>query len=190
MTDPAQFPHSARYDTSQLHSCGEDVFISANVEIRRPQLVQVGSHVAIDSGFYLTTAAHIGDHVHLAPYLTVIGGPQSCFVAEDFVGVGAGSRFVCGSDNFMGDDGIPGLVPDEYRGSLNLTTIRCCRFVVLGTNTVVMPGVTLGEGSITGACSLVTKDTEPWTVNIGVPARPVKVRPRDIILEYAKRMGY
>ena len=53
-----------------------------------------------------------------------------------------------------------------------------------------MPDVTIGEGSVIGACSLVTKDTEPWTVYVGVPARPVKVRPCVKMLEYAKRLGY
>ena len=42
---------SAQYDYTLLRSCGQDVFISANVEIRRPHLVTVGSHVAIDTGF-------------------------------------------------------------------------------------------------------------------------------------------
>ena len=65
---------SPQYDKQLLSQCGQDVFIRANVEIRRPHLVQTGSHVVIDSGLYSTTAAVIGDYAHLFPYLTVIGG--------------------------------------------------------------------------------------------------------------------
>ncbi|QNH61476.1 acyltransferase [Hymenobacter sediminicola] len=181
---------SAQYDTSLLKSCGEDVFISGNVEIRRPHLVTVGSHVAIDSGVYLTTAAQIGDYTHLSPYLTIIGGAQSTLIVEDFVTIASGSRLICGSDRFMGDGFTSVTVPDEYRDTVDYGVIRCGRFSGIGTSVVIMPNVTIGEGSVIGACSLVTKDTEPWTVYVGVPARPIKMRPREKMLGYAKKLGY
>lgn len=190
MAESSPLMRSSQYDTSLLLSCGEDVFISASAEIRRPHLVRVGSHVAIDSGVYLTTAANIGDYTHLSPYLTIIGGAQSTFIVEDFVTIGAGSRLICGSDRFMGDGFTSVTVPEEFRDTVDIGTIRCSRFSGIGTNVVIMPNVTIGEGSVIGACSMVTKDTEPWTIYVGVPARPVKVRPREKMLEYAKRMGY
>jgi len=186
----AQPLQSAQYDTSLLQSCGEDVFISANVEIRRPHLVRVGSHVAIDSGVYLTTAAEIGDYIHLSPYLTIIGGAQSKLIVEDFVTIAAGSRLICGSDRFMGDGFTSVTVPDEFRDTVDFGTIRCSRFSGIGTNVVIMPNVTIGEGSVIGACSMVTKDTEPWTVYVGVPALPEEAPPPEKMLEYAKRLGY
>ncbi|MDR8390261.1 acyltransferase [Aliifodinibius sp. S!AR15-10] len=45
---------------------------------------------------------------------------------------------------------------------------------LIGTNSVVMPGVTIGEGAIVGSCSLVTKDIPPWTIAYGSPAKVVK----------------
>ena len=51
-----------------------------------------------------------------------------------------------------------------------------------------MPGVTLAEGSILGANSLLTKDTEPWTIYVGSPAKPIKIRRRDIILNYVNQI--
>jgi putative colanic acid biosynthesis acetyltransferase WcaF len=41
-----------------------------------------------------------------------------------------------------------------------------------------MPGVNLGEGAVLGLASVATCDLEPWSVNVGVPARKVKVRLR------------
>lgn len=43
-----------------------------------------------------------------------------------------------------------------------------------GTGTLIMPGVTVGEGAIIGAGSLVTKDIPAWTIAIGRPAKVVK----------------
>lgn len=51
----------------------------------------------------------------------------------------------------------------------------------LGMGTMVMPGVTIGEGAIVGAGSLVTKDVPAWTIATGRPARVVKHIPvRDL----------
>lgn len=43
-----------------------------------------------------------------------------------------------------------------------------------GTGTMIMPGVTIGDGAIIGAYSLVTKDIPAWTIATGRPARVVK----------------
>ena len=51
------------YQYSTLRKIGQDVFISSNVEIRRPHLVEIGNHVAIDSGFYCTTTFNIKDYI-------------------------------------------------------------------------------------------------------------------------------
>ena len=39
---------------------------------------------------------------------------------------------------------------------------------------MIMPGVTVGEGAIVGAYSLVTKDIPAWTIAVGRPAKVVK----------------
>ena len=51
-----------------------------------------------------------------------------------------------------------------------------------------MPNVTLAEGSILGANSLLTKNTEPWTIYVGSPAKPIKKRDSKIIYEYYKKL--
>jgi len=50
--------------------------------------------------------------------------------------------------------------------------------VWLGFDVCVLPGVTIGEGSIVGARSVVTADVDPYTVVAGNPARPIRDLPR------------
>jgi len=180
-----------QYDKSLLKSVGEDIYISPNVEIRRPQLVSVGSHIAIDSGFYITTQAELGDYIHIAPYVTVIGGANGLLKMGNFTNISVGGKVICGSDEFLGEGLVtaPGI-PEAYRDTLKIAPVIFEDFTNVGANVVIMPGVTLAEGSIVGACSLVTKSTQPWTIYVGTPARPIKIRPRQKMMEYARKLGY
>jgi acetyltransferase-like isoleucine patch superfamily enzyme len=180
---------SEQYDYKLLKSFGDDVFISHNVEIRRPHLIDLGSHIAIDTGFYCTVGARIGDYIHIGPYVTVIGGAKGVLEMESFNTIGAGSRVLCASDGFLGD-GLVGMSPPEYRDNVIFAPVILKMFASIGTNVVIHPGVTLAEGSVVGSCSLVTKDTEPWTIYYGIPAHPVKARPREKMIEAAKALGY
>ena len=53
--------------------------------------------------------------------------------------------------------------------------IRIGRDVWIGGGAIVLPGVTIGEGSVVGAGSVVTRDVPPRTIVAGAPARPVRV---------------
>lgn len=178
------------FDKSILKRVGEDVFIAATAVIRRPHLVSVGSHVAIDHGVYITTQADIGDYTHLSPYITVIGGEKSKLIVGDFCTIAVGTRIIAGSDSFLGHGFTSVTVPEKYRDNVQFSTVNLERFSGIGTNVVIMPGVTIAEGSVIGANALVTKSTEPWTIYMGSPAKAVKIRPREKMIAYAKELGY
>jgi acetyltransferase-like isoleucine patch superfamily enzyme len=80
-------------------------------------------------------------------------------------------------------------IPEKYR-TVHKAPVIFEPMSGLGTNVVVMSGVTLGEGSVVGANSLVTKSTEPWTIYYGNPAKPVKARKKDVIMRYIAELGY
>jgi len=169
---------------------GENTFIAPTVIIRRPHLVKIGKHCAIDHGVYITTQAEIGDYVHISPYVTCIGGEKSRLIVGHFATIAAGTRIIAGSDKFLGEGFTSVTVPEPYRDQVIYSTIQIERFAGVGTNVVIMPGIKIAEGSVIGACSLVTKDTEPWTIYYGIPARPVKLRKRDKMIQFAREMGY
>lgn len=53
--------------------------------------------------------------------------------------------------------------------------------VWIGHGAIVMPGVTVGTGAIIGAGAVVTHDVAPYTIAVGVPARPLRERfPREV----------
>ena len=180
----------ATFDKSLLCDFGEDVFISERVEIKRPNLVSIGSHISIDSGFYITTGAKFENYIHIGPNVSVIGGPTGMLQMGNFTNIAVGSRIICGTDQFLGEGFSFPVLPEKYRDKVIILPIHIQNFAGVGANVTIMPGVTIAEGSVIGANSLVTKSTEPWTIYYGSPARPIKTRPSEKMLTLAKELGY
>ena len=169
---------------------GSDVVIDPMTRFTRPKLVEIGNHVAIDWGFYCTTALKIGDYVHVSPHVAVIGGQQTGLTIGDFCFVSVGARMICGSEQFHGAGLIGPLIPEAYKDDQTLEPIVLEPFSGVCANSVVMPGVVMAEGSILGANSFLKTSTEPWTIYAGSPARPIKTRRSDIMKQYARELGY
>jgi acetyltransferase-like isoleucine patch superfamily enzyme len=169
---------------------GNDVIIDSMTRFTRPELVCIGNHVAIDWGFYCTTALTIGDYVHISPHVAVIGGARTALTIEDFCFVSVGARMVCASEEFNGDGLVGPIIPDEFKDNQIIRPIVLRRFSGVCANSVVLPGVIMAEGSVLGANSLLKESTEPWTIYAGSPARPIKSRRQDRMYDYAKKLGY
>ena len=54
--------------------------------------------------------------------------------------------------------------------------------VWIGHGAIVLPGVSIGTGAVIGAGAIVSRDVDPYTIAVGVPARSIKERfPRDVV---------
>jgi acetyltransferase-like isoleucine patch superfamily enzyme len=174
-------------DRFDFRSCGEAVTIYEWVRILDPERIDVGSHVIVDDFVFIdgSGGVSIGSHVHIASFASLVGGGK--IVLEDFVGIAGGSRLVSGSDRFDGSGLTGPTIPDRWR-AVERGQIHIGRHAVLGTNVVVHPGVTIGEGTIVGSTSLVTRDLPAWTICRGTPAEPVGERPKDTISDYERAL--
>jgi acetyltransferase-like isoleucine patch superfamily enzyme len=176
--------HMAPQQPVTYQSCGQDVRIDERAVIVHPDLANFADHVAIDAFCFLSTALRIGSHVHIGPMVSVIGGRLSTFVMEDFSGLAAGCRVACASDDFVFGSGLANpTVPAPFRGDVVITTVTLQRHAMLATNCVVFPGVTIGQGAVASAASVIKSDLEPWTIYAGNPAAAVGKRPRSLVLK-------
>jgi lipopolysaccharide O-acetyltransferase len=82
------------------------------------------------------------------------------------------------ASNVLVSDGMHGFenanVPYKYQKMWKIAPTVIKRGCWLGQNVVVMPGVTIGELSIVGANSVVTRSIPPRSIAAGVPARVIK----------------
>lgn len=151
--------------------CGDGLFVGAQVGFKHLETFEFGSGVFIGTGSYLQGRfdgkCRIGNHVWV--------GPHSYFdardlVIEEFVGWGPGAK-VLGSQH----TGVPISVP-IVQTDLEIKSVRICAWADIGTNACILPGVTVGKGSIVGAGAVVTRDVPPFAVVAGVPARFLRWR--------------
>ena len=104
---------------------------------------------------------------------------MDCFLDDEFpelIEIGSNVTFgarviVTAHDDAKGVDGTDGT-KDPETGSVG--KVRIEDGVYVGVGTIILPGVTIGRGSVIGAGSVVTKDIPPENIAFGVPARVYK----------------
>lgn len=75
-------------------------------------------------------------------------------------------------------------VANWYRGEKDWSMVQRSEVIIndkvwIGFNSIILKGVTIGEGAIVGAGSIVTKNVPPWTIVAGNPATPIREIPTD-----------
>ena len=150
---------------------GRGLQVGTGVGFKHLETFEFGEGVFIGAQAYLQGrfdgTCIIGDHTWI--------GPQSYFDARDlvigeYVGWGPGAK-VLGSTHTGAPIDLPIIQTD-----LEIKPIRIEAWADVGTNAVILPGVTVGRGSIVGAGSVVTHDVPPFAVVAGVPARVIRWR--------------
>jgi acetyltransferase-like isoleucine patch superfamily enzyme len=162
---------------SFLRHIGSDVKIYEMAKIAHPELVVIGEGTQIDDFVFINggNGVKIGRYNHFASFVSVVGGGE--LVTGDYVGIAAGARIVTGTHHYGDGKRISPLIPEEeqyvIRGIIVLEAD-----VFVGTNAIIHPNVTIGEGAIIGSGGLVLGDVEPWTINVGVPVKAIGRRPK------------
>ena len=130
--------------------CGGFVWLQPRVMVIHSDRITFGKNFACNSGAYINGIGGItfGDFVLIGPNVTISSGRH----AID----GAHPEII--SRKSMG---MPIVIEDD---------------VWLGAGVVIMPGVRLAKGTVVGANAVVTRDTAPYAVVVGSPAREIKNR--------------
>ena len=139
---------------------------------------QVGDFVRVDDFTMLTGHIVIGNHVHISANC-YLGGSHGSVVVEDFCGVSQKVSIFTGSDDFRGGCLNNPTVPEEFtrvRGG-KVTLRKGC---LVGAHSVVLPGVTIGEGASIGALCIVSASVEPGDIIVSASVRTVKLGTRDL----------
>jgi len=171
----ADFLSSEEMRRLPFRSLGTDVLIDRNVSLVNIENISIGSHTRIDAYAMLiaTGPISIGSYVHVSAstYFAGRGGIE----LDDFSNISSGVKVYSISDDFSGGTMTNPLVPEQFK-ALQCDLVKIGRHVVIGTGSVILPGVHIQEGCAIGALCLVKHTTEPWGIYAGIPARHVGER--------------
>jgi UDP-2-acetamido-3-amino-2,3-dideoxy-glucuronate N-acetyltransferase len=142
---------------------GKDVRIYAFVNLYGCEIddeSRIGTFVEIQKG------AHIGKRVKISSHTFICEG----VTIEDEVFIGHGVMFI--NDKYPRATTEDGASQTEADWVCTPTLVK--QRASIGSNATILCGVTIGEGAMVGAGSVVTHDVPPGATVAGVPARPVR----------------
>lgn len=117
------------------------------------------------AGYNQIYYAEIGKFCSIASFVRINPGNHPAYMRV------AQHHFTYRSQLFrMGDD------DEEFFEWRKKSPVKIGNDVWIGHNACIMPGVTVGDGAVIGTGAIVTKDVEPYSVVVGVPAEKIKMR--------------
>lgn len=174
------------YDSEELadigfKSIGDGVLISKKASIYSPDKISIGNNVRIDDFCILSGGSGIvlHNHIHIGAFSGLFGGGG--IEMEDFSGLSPYCVLLSESDDPSGLSMVSPVIPPEYKPTYQSGKILLKRHSGVGIRSTVLPRITLGEGSVVVAQSLANRNTEPWYLYYGVPARKLHARKQDIL---------
>lgn len=170
-----------KLDSIGFKGIGSNNKISKGVKFFNPELIELGSHVRIDTNTVITANNNIvkfGSYIHISSNCYINGSFGVEF--KDFTALSAGSNIFSSSDDYSGKHMTNPSVPSELTSPINKKVI-INKYVNIGSNSVIMPGVSIGEGSVIGALSFVNKSVGEWGIYFGSPVKRLGNREKDVI---------
>lgn len=157
---------------------GRNVLISRKASIYSAHEIEIGDNVRIDDFTILSGKIIIGSNIHISAYCALYGAKG--IYLEDYTGISPRTSLFSAMDDFSGDYLIGPIHPKE-KTNVQGGPITLKKYSQIGTGCVIFPNVTIEEGTVVGAMSLVNKTLDKWTIYIGIPARKLKERRKNLL---------
>jgi dTDP-4-amino-4,6-dideoxy-D-glucose acyltransferase len=160
---------------------GKNVRISSDARIYGQENISIGSDVRIDD-FVILSAG--GGEIQIGSYIFIA---RNCHLSgtlgiklNDFSSLAANTVIYSASDDYSGSYLTAQAIPQEFTAKVGGRVI-IGRHVIIGSGSTIMGPCNIGDGCSIGAMTLINKDLDPWGIYIGIPARRLKDRKKDLL---------
>jgi acetyltransferase-like isoleucine patch superfamily enzyme len=161
-------------------------------EFSRDQFIELGENVIFETGILVFHPDNIkiGNNVYIGHNSILKGYYKNSFLISDNVWIGQNCFLHSAGGIFIGSEvGIGpkvSIITSQHRptkkeipvllSELEFGTVVIGNGSDIGVNSTILPGVTIGEGSIIAAGAVVNKDVPPFEIWGGVPAKKIGER--------------
>jgi acetyltransferase-like isoleucine patch superfamily enzyme len=166
-----------------IKKLGNNVRVHETAILVDLERIEIGSNVRIDPYCVLSAAGgylKIGNYIHIGSHNVTVGGGGVEFA--DFVNLSQGVRVYSVSDDYTGESLTSPMIPPHLSHAIS-GTVKLGRHVIVGSGSVILPRVTIGEGCAIGALSLVTDSLHSWGIYAGIPVRLLRARSRQLLAD-------
>jgi len=127
--------------------------------------ITCGDNVIIDDFVFIGRGTvELGNNIHISTFTSIVGGGK--LIMEDFSGLSTGVRIITGTDDFKGWGFGNPTIDNKYRNVIT-DEVKIGKFSIIGANSVILPGVIIGEGVSVAAGSVVTRSLQDWGIYFG-----------------------
>ena len=184
--DETSFFSEAELSALDFKAIGKSVRISRKASFYNLGHIEIGDNSRIDDFCVISAGeggVYIGRNVHIAVYTSLIG--QERIVIEDYANISSRVSVYSSNDDYSGNYLTNPTVDAKYTNVTN-APVHVGRHVIVGSGSIILPGVSLADGACIGALSLVNKSCGPFSINGGIPVHFIRERSRGLEEKYAQ----
>ena len=160
---------------------GSNVLLSDKSSYYNCAKIQIGNNVRIDDFCVLSAGVggiFIANNIHVAVYSSLIGSGK--IVLSDFSNISSRVSIYSSNDDYSGIAMTNPTIPTEFT-NVTHADVTIGKHVIIGSGSIILPGVIIGEGAAIGALSLVKKDCEAFTTYAGSPLKRIGKRSNNLL---------
>lgn len=165
----------ALYYRGKIDSMASNVFIDQNVFFAYPKGITLSEFCYIDKNvIIMSKTAKFGRRVHVAPRVFVSGGGE--LEIEDYVGIATNANIITSTELLQDGARASGPMTRANERRVVRGKVHIKRDAFVGVSATLLPGVTMGEGSVAGVGAILSRDTEAWSAHMAPPPRRIPDR--------------
>ena len=159
---------------------GRNVKISDKASFYKPESISVGDNSRIDDYCVLSAGNEIiiGRNVHISVFASIIG--RGKVRVGDFSALSGRVSIYSSNDDYSGYYMTNPTVDSKYTNVEN-KDVNIGKHVIVGSGSIILPGITLEDGVSVGSLSLVKENCKGFSIYGGIPARFIKKRSKKLL---------
>ncbi len=170
--------------TFGFKAIGKNVKIAKNCTISGLSNISIGDNVIIDAFCSIIATEdgylQIGSFIHIGAFCHLLA--NTGIELKDFSGLSQSVKIYSKTDDYSGNSLSNPTIPNKYK-FIKKGKVIINEHVIIGAGSVILPNVTIGEGTSVGALSLIASNLDSWTIYYGNPLKKLTKRSKNLLIK-------